>query len=268
MSFIVTPRNVSWHYEICGQGECLLFLHGWASNSRVFSQQKEFFSKDHQVLTVDLPGHGETSWQPISFSEIAQDIHYILETLNIASASLVGSSMGGLIGLKFSLAFPNNVHRLVLIGSLPKFCRTPEIPLGLHPGQFLKLKDQVQKQYPNILEVFFRSLFTIEERETEKFRWLQQFRKNEKIPDQKALLGFLDQLERENLLFLVKDISVPIQFISGQEDYICPVDSVAFLKTIMPQAEFHFIQKSGHFPFIIRSAEFNMLVKEFLERSE
>ncbi len=268
MSFVTTPRNISWHYEICGQGECLLFLHGWASNSRVFSQQKEFFSKDHQVLTVDLPGHGETSWQPISFAEIAQDIHFILKALNICSVSIIGSSMGGLAGLKFSFDFPNKVRRLVLVGSLPKFCRTPEIPLGLYPGQFLKLQDQVQRQYPNILEIFFRSLFTIEERETEKFRWLQQFRKNEKIPDQKALLDFLDQLEREDLLPLARDVAVPIQFISGREDYICPIDSVEFLKAIMPKTEFCFIEKSGHFPFIIRSAEFNMLVKEFLEGSE
>lgn len=268
MPFIMTPGNISWHYELSGQGACLLFLHGWASNSRVFSQQKEFFSQDYQVLTVDLPGHGQTGWQPMSFQEIVQDIHFILEKLNIPSVSIIGSSMGGLLGLKLSCDLPDKVRRLVLIGSLPKFCRTPGIPLGLYPGQFLKLQDQVRKQYPNILEIFFRSLFTVEERETEKFRWLQQFRKNEKIPDQQALLNFLDQLEQEDLLPLVKEIPVPVQFLSGQQDYICPMDSVEFLKTMMPHAEFHLIEKSGHFPFIIHSSECNALIKGFLGKNE
>lgn len=264
MPIIVTEKDLSWHYDLSGKGECLLFLHGWASNGRAFAQQAEFFSSRYQTLILDLPGHGETSWKPLSLDEIVSDINFILQKLHMANVTMIGSSMGGMIGLKFCATFAEKVQRLVMIGSLPKFCRTSQIPLGLHKAQFQKLKDQVQNQYPNILEIFFRSLFTIEERETAKFRWLQQFRQNEKIPQQQALLDFLGLLEGEDLLPVLKNISLPIQFISGHEDYICPPDSVAFLKALMPTAEFHFIAQSGHFPFIIRSAEFNTLVQEFL----
>ncbi|MCX5681936.1 MAG: alpha/beta hydrolase [Candidatus Omnitrophica bacterium] len=266
MPFIETPRKIKWHYETSGEGSCLLFLHGWASSSRVFAQQAEYFSQKNKVILIDLPGHGLTSWQPVSFSEIVYDIEAILNTLNVDSLNIVGSSMGGMIGLKFYGMFPQRVKRLVMAGSVPKFLQSPGMPVGLKPQEMQKLRAQVVMKYPGILDIFFRSLFTLEERETEKFKWIHQFRKEENFPSQEALIYYLDLLEKEDLVAILKNIKIPVQFISGRHDYICSADSMEFLKVMLSYAQFNFIEKSGHFPFLIRSVEFNQEVEKFLTK--
>jgi pimeloyl-[acyl-carrier protein] methyl ester esterase len=265
MPFIETARKINWHYETQGEGDCLLFLHGWASSSRVFAQQAEYFSRKNKVVLLDLPGHGETSWQPVSFSEIAYDIENILHRLCISSVSIIGSSMGGMLGLKFYGMFPQRVKKLVMAGSVPRFLQKPGMPVGLKLQEMQRLKNQVGTKYPGILDIFFRSLFTLEERESEKFKWIHQFRKEENPPSQESLLHFLDLLEREDLIAILKNIKIPVQFISGRHDYICSEDSMEFLKEMLPYTQFHFIERSGHFPFLIRSAEFNQHVEQFLE---
>jgi pimeloyl-[acyl-carrier protein] methyl ester esterase len=265
MPHIETERKIKWHYEVHGEGDCLLFLHGWASSSRVFAQQTEYFSRKNKVVLIDLPGHGATSWQRVSFSEMVYDIEAILNALQIPSVRIIGSSMGGMLGLKFYSMFPQKVKKLVMAGSVPRFLQRPGMPVGLKLQEMQKLKGQVATKYPGILDIFFRSLFTLEERESEKFKWIHQFRKEENPPSQEALLYFLDLLEKEDLVAILNNIKIPVQFIAGRHDYICSADSMEFLKTMLPYAQFNFIERSGHFPFLIRSAEFNQQVEQFLE---
>jgi pimeloyl-[acyl-carrier protein] methyl ester esterase len=264
MPYLTTKKEITWYYEVCGQGSPLLFLHGWGASSMVFVQQVEYFSQKYKVILVDLPGHGKTTWKPISFNDIADDMDCLLREMNVSPVSLVGSSMGGAVGLRFYERFPQRVERLIMVGSLPRFCRNPDIPLGLDRAQFEKLKGQLEHKYPSILDIFFRSLFTMEERENPKFQWIHQFRKQENIPRKEALIYFLDMLGKEDFLAMLKDIKIPLQFIAGDHDYICPPDSIAFLKEMLPQARFNTIEKSGHFPFLIKSAEFNRTVEQFL----
>lgn len=264
MPYLETERKIKWHYETSGEGDCILFLHGWASSSRVFAQQVEYFSQKNKVIVVDLPGHGETTWRRVSFSEIGYDIDAILSALHIDSVSIVGSSMGGMLGLKFYGMFPQKVKRLVMAGSVPKFLQSPGMPVGLKLQEMQKLRTQVATKYPGILDIFFRSLFTLEERESEKFKWIHQFRREENPPSQEALIYYLDLLEKEDLVGILKNIRIPVQFISGRHDYICSESSMEYLKTMLPYAQFNFIEKSGHFPFLIRSVEFNQEVEKFL----
>jgi pimeloyl-ACP methyl ester esterase len=264
MPYITTDKKITWHYEVLGEGDVLVFLHGWAASSRVFVQQAEYFSQKNKVILVDLPGHGKTSWQEISFDAVADEINVLLQKINVASFSLVGSSMGGVVALKLCARFPEKIKRLVMVGSLPQFCRSPGMPLGLDRAQFEKLKSQLAHKYPSILDIFFRSLFTIEERESQKFQWLHQFRREEDVPSKDALVYFLDKLGTEDLMPILKEIKIPALFIAGAQDYICPSDSLAFLKNILPRIHFHVIEQSGHFPFLIRSTEFNQAVEKFL----
>jgi len=78
------------------------------------------------------------------------------------------------------------------------------------------------------------------------------------------LVHFLDILGTEDLLPIFKSIKIPVQVITGRQDYICPPDSLEFLKEMMPRACFNIMEDSGHFPFLIRSAEFNRVVEQFL----
>jgi len=265
MPYLTISENRKWYYEVKGEGQCLLFIHGWASSGRVFSQQIEYFSKDYKVVVVDLPGHGNTPWQTMSLEDMAKDIGLLAESLGEKEIFVVGSSLGGMVGLKCAELSKSPVKKLVMVGSLPRFLKTQQRPLGLMPVEMARLQKQLRERYPAILDIFFRSLFTLEERETQKFKWIHQFQKSEKSPDKEALESLLDMLSKADLTDFLTTTHIPILFLAGEKDYICSPSSLAFLKDIIPDAQYDIIKDSGHFPFIIHSQEFNEKVERFLD---
>ena len=265
MPFITTNTGINWHYDREGEGKPLLFLHGWGVDKRIWRQQSKYFSQYYSVLTIDLPGHGKTTWGKISLAQMSGDLNRIIETLALNQFSLVGSSLGGLLAIKFCGLFPDKIKCLTLVGVLPKFSQSEDYPYGLDIERMRKLGGQLNLDYPQIINVFFRSLFTREERSSRRFKWLQKFRRFADVPQQQALAEYLNILEKEDLRDVFKRIKVPLQFINGTEDYICGSGSVLFLKSVFPQARFDDFPHCGHFPFLSKPYEFNAVLEEFLK---
>lgn len=265
MPFIKTDRGINWHYDCRGTGgESLLFIHGWAADRRIWSQQIEHFSRSFKVLSIDLPGHGKTPWHRLTLDEIVEEIDFLIEDLDIKKVNIVASSMGGLLAIKYERTFPQKVKKIVLVGSVPKFVKTKKNHSGLTTEQIKKLNEQVACEYPGILQVFFRSLFTIQERENGKIKWLITFRQGEDLPNQEALQYFLQVLEAEDLTPVLGNVNVPVELISGCEDYICPKEATYRLKEHLKQARIDYFAQCGHFPFLSKAKKFNEIVEKFL----
>ena len=261
-----TNDGIIWHYDIDGEnGEVLLFIHGWGVDKRVWRQQIKYLSGSFRVMTVDLPGHGKTSWQKVSLSHMAHGIKNILAKENIKKVSVIGSSVGGMLALKLYEAHPALIKRLVFVGSMPKFARTQEYPYGLDVLAMRKLGIQLETNYPSTVNVFFRSLFTKEERESRRFKWLQKFRQTDEVPLREALISYLDILEVEDLRETLKRANIPIQFINGTGDTICNRQTVSFLRRLLPRARFDDFEQCGHFPFLSKPHEFNQVLEDFLK---
>ncbi len=267
MPHIKVYSGINWHYDIEGRGEHLLFLHGWGVDKRIWRQQAKFFSQYYRVMTIDLPGHGKSTWRKISLELIVRDLKAILETLQFQEVSIIGSSLGGLVALKLYEIFPDGIKRLIFVGAMPKFSKSRDYPHGLDVERMRKLGGQMENNYPSIVNVFFRSLFTRQERQSRRFKWLQKFRRFTEVPIKHALVEYLDILEREDLRDVLKDVHVPVQFINGQDDEICTKETVAFLQKIKPESRFDSFEHCGHFPFLSKPYEFNQVVEEFLKDS-
>jgi len=264
MPTITLQNSHQWQVAVEGQGEPVLFIHGWSVDSRIWAQQRQFFSSAFQVVSVDLPGHGATPWQDLTLAQIAVDFAEVLRKTGSRPAHIVGSSFGGLVGLKIYELFPQMVRSLTLVGSQPKFVQTPDYPFGLSAERLDKLRGQINNDYPAIVPIFFRSLFTAKERASERFKWLQQFRKNEAVPSREALLLLLDRLCEIDLRGVLAVVKAPVLFINGTEDPICPRSFYAQLEKELPSAKFRWMPDCGHFPFVSHPAEFNNLLNEFL----
>ena len=265
MPFLKTQSGTNWHYEAKGQGEPLVFLHGWSVDGRIWRQQMKYFSKTFTVYTFDLPGHGQSSWQEISLRAMALDLMDIFKTMQLKNIILIGSSLGGLLSIKlFELDSPR-FKKMVLIGAAPKFVQSPDYPFGLEMPYLLKLVDMLESDYPSMVHIFFRSLFTPKERSSRRFKWIQKFRQVDDVPKKEALLHLLDILRAGDLRDVLKKISIPLQCINGTEDYICSLDTVNYLKQQKPQARFDFFEHCGHFPFLSKPYEFNAVLESFLK---
>jgi pimeloyl-[acyl-carrier protein] methyl ester esterase len=258
------PSGIKWNCLTSGEGEALLFIHGWGVDARVWRQQLKHFSKSYRVFAVDLPGHGKTAWKKMSLSEMSQDIKFILDQSAVKKMGVVGSSLGGLVALKLYALFPQVIQNIVFVGSMPKFSQSWDYPHGLDVARIRKLNGQVETAYPSIVNVFFRSLFTMDERQTRRFHWIQKFREQEQAPLQPALSEYLDILEKEDLRSVLKQVDRPLQFINGSDDPICDPVTVKYLKKVCPHSRFDDFNDCGHFPFLSKPYEFNQALESFL----
>jgi pimeloyl-ACP methyl ester esterase len=264
MYFVETSSGRKWHYDLEGRGPAILFIHGWGVDLRIWRQQFKYFSRSYQVLAIDLPGHGKSSWQRLSLEDMARDLYEIIHRSGIKKLHVVASSFGGLVALKLYALSPAIIASLVFVGSQPKFMRSKDYPYGLTTTETKKLSSQLETDYPLIMHIFFRSLFTTSERESRRFKWIQTFRKADTVPDQKALAELLKVLEREDLRDDFKGVKVPIQFFNGREDYFFPSALAEYLKKLNPGVQFKWFEKSGHFPFLIQPHQFNKILEKFL----
>lgn len=105
--------------DYCGQGETLLvFIHGWTCRRDYWKPQLESFSEQYQVLTLDLPGHGDSAsqgrnkWGVVPF---ARDVESCVKALNGKSVILVGHSMGGAVALEVARLMGETIVGVVLV---------------------------------------------------------------------------------------------------------------------------------------------------------
>ena len=105
------------YYEVQGKGEpTLLFVHGWMASSAVWREQVPYFAEKNRVVTFDLTGYGQ-SGKPDGLAYTPDvwldDLDAVIEHLNLDKPILVGWSMGGAIGMAYSVSRPEALSKLV-----------------------------------------------------------------------------------------------------------------------------------------------------------
>jgi len=112
------------YYEVYGQGRPLLLLHGaFMTIPSNWNAMIPELSKTHQVIAVELQGHGRTPDidRPFSFPSLAEDMSALLDFLKVDSADVIGYSMGGGVAQQLAIRHPEHVRKLVLISCVYKF---------------------------------------------------------------------------------------------------------------------------------------------------
>ena len=264
MPYLKTPRGLDWHYESSGDGETIFFIHGFAGSLRLWEEQRNHFQTGYSVMAVDLPGHGQSAWQPSSLNDLALDLKFIWQQLDLHQVNVVASSLGGLLALKLFRICPERFQRISFVGALPRFARTMDYPAGLDIDKIRRLSQQFKDDYPGMLEIFFRSLFSRRDREDPSFAAVKALRAQDKLPLEEAAQTYLNILEKEDLRDMLAGLPYRVQFITGSEDTLCPLEVMHWLKGAVPHGRFDFIDGAGHLPYLSRSTEYNRLLEEFL----
>jgi pimeloyl-ACP methyl ester carboxylesterase len=112
-----TNANPKIAYIDEGKGEqTIILVHGLASNAGFWRYNIPELSKNYRVIAIDLPGYGKSQKgdYAYSISFYAEQIKNLIEELNLKNVVLVGHSMGGQIGIKFAINYPNTLSKLIL----------------------------------------------------------------------------------------------------------------------------------------------------------
>lgn len=103
-----------------GDGErCVVFIHGALNDHSVWTLLARWYAHHgYRVLALDQPGHGRSDGPPLASVEALADwVLALLDAAGVASAHLVGHSMGSLIALEAASRAPGRVAGLVMVGT-------------------------------------------------------------------------------------------------------------------------------------------------------
>jgi pimeloyl-ACP methyl ester carboxylesterase len=109
-------NGINLYFETHGTGQPLILLHGGLGSGEMFGPTLTELAQQHQVITVDLQGHGRTADidRPIDIRLMADDIAALIDHLRLDKPDVVGYSLGGGVALFTAVKYPDKVRRLVL----------------------------------------------------------------------------------------------------------------------------------------------------------
>src|SRR5437879_5143140 len=112
-------NGINLYYEIHGTGRPMVALHGGLGSTEMFDAVMPQLSAHHQVIAVDLQGHGRTADidRPIDIRLMADDIAALIDYLKLAKPDVVGYSLGGGVALQLAVRHPDKIGRLVVVSA-------------------------------------------------------------------------------------------------------------------------------------------------------
>jgi pimeloyl-ACP methyl ester carboxylesterase len=112
-------NGLKMYYETYGMGEPLILLHGGVGAIEMFGEVLPLLAEGHQVIAVDLQGHGRTADidRPLSYEAMADDIAALIEQLGLGQADVMGYSLGGEVALRTAIQHPEVVRKLVVVSA-------------------------------------------------------------------------------------------------------------------------------------------------------
>jgi pimeloyl-ACP methyl ester carboxylesterase len=170
---------------------------------------------------------------------------------SLSDLTLLGNSLGGHVGLIYTLTYPQNVKRLVLTGSSGLF----ENAMG---GSFPK-----RGSYDYIKE---RVAYTFYEPATANRELVDEvFDITKDIPKCMRIVAIAKSAQRHNMAREITKITAPTLLVWGLNDTITPPVVAYEFNKLIPNSELRFIDKCGHAPMMEHPEKFNRLLMQFLQ---
>lgn len=251
-------------------GRPLVFLHGsgpGVTGWRNYSGSVDAFVGDFRCIVLEFPGFGISAARGGHPVVDARDSCVeILDHLGLASASIIGNSMGAIVGAGLAAKLPDRVDRLIGIGGVGTtlFSPGPAEGIGLLMD-FLAEPDRPALRRWLCAMVYDQSLVTDQLLEE---RWAQVTEPGV-IESMKDLYNpaAIAKVSRGEVSFDLADVAAPTLLFWGRDDRVSPVDMAIMPMRLMPDVEVHILPNCGHWVMIEQKEAFERQAREFLMRA-
>ncbi len=242
-----------------GEGEPIVFIHGWTMDLEMWDSQAAEFSRSMRVIRLDRRGHGLSGGHPGHEAD-QRDLEALLDHLRVPRATLVGMSQGARTALAFALRLPQRVLRLVLDGP-PDFAggtdRDEQLPMErfrvLARSGGLDAFRIAWSEHP------LMRLYTGDRSATEQVaRALARYRGLDLL-DAAPAAPPIDARS-------IGRLQLPVLVVHGEHDVEQRKAAAEWLLNILPQAEGARVAQAGHLPNLDNPREYEDLLRQFLRR--
>jgi pimeloyl-ACP methyl ester carboxylesterase len=246
--------------EDLGSGTPLVLVHGFLGSSEMWSPQIKFFKDNFRVIVPALPGFGKSNAIDSckSIECMAKAILNLLEKKKIKNFNLLGHSMGGMIVQEMTKLAGEKILKLICYGTGPR---------GNIPGRFETIDQSRKKLKINGLEATANRIaktWFIKEDKAKYFYLCDEARKQTSI---EATDDGLIAMKNWNGVKNLKNIKNETLIVWGDQDKAYNINQVETLSNNIPNSDLKIIEGCSHNVHLEKPDEFNIIIKEFLERN-
>lgn len=221
--------------------ETVVFVHGTGQDHSIWVLPTRYFARhDRNVLAVDLPGHGRSGGAPLkSVTDMADWVIEVLDLAGLASAAVVGHSLGSLVAIAVAARHPQRVRAIALVGTT--------VPMPVSDYLLERAKENRHEAIEMLNFWGFSKSAQLGGNATPGnwmlgggLRLMEKARPGVIYADLVACNEYREGMEH------AKNVACPALLILGERDMLTPVRSVTRLADALPHAEKVVLEGSGH----------------------
>ena len=239
--------------------KALVLIHGSGMNHSLWSLQNRFFAhRGINVFSLDLPGHGQSGGAPLAdIEQLAAWLESFFASAGLSSATILGHSLGALVGVHFAATHSERCDAVILAGVTAR--------MAVHP-ELLKAAKEHDPLAIELLDSWCNSSATLIGGHSAPGAWLTgSTRRLLESVGEGVLYIDLNACDRyADAQRNFECIGVPLTVIAGVEDKMTPARVAQELSRTNADTNFVTIDDAGHNMMIERPDEFNQAVRNSL----
>lgn len=246
-------------YSVAGDGPALFMIHGIGARRATFDAMVAGLKDRFTCITYDLRGHGLTPWQGGRFDldDLVDDLEELRARLGIMSAHIAGHSLGGMIGPRYALRYPDRVKSLG-IWSTAAF-RTEDDSAKVR-GVVAAMRDKgIGPVLDTLTARWFTDAFCAARPDVIDWRKRQVM-----DTDPEVFLNVFDIYAECEMAPWLHQVTAPAQIITGENDGGCNPRLNRLIQAALPGSELEILPGLNHAIFIEASDQVLPHVRRFL----
>ncbi|MCK5856149.1 MAG: alpha/beta hydrolase [Bacteroidales bacterium] len=234
------------YYRVNGKGNCIVLLHGFLENQNIWNYYSEQMSKSLKVVTIDLPGHGQSEniEEVHSMELMAQIVKELLDRLQITKYVVIGHSMGGYVALAFAEMYSKQTTGF---GVFHSHALADSTEAKINRGRAIQV---VKENHKNFISSFIPDLFTKENKEIYKKEIEVLQSESRKMEKEGIIAALYGMRQRTDKLKLLQNARVPVLFIIGKKDSRTPMELMNKQIGLPKHSEVLILEHIAHMGFI------------------
>lgn len=257
--------DATYAYQFTGEGEPIVLLHGFTGTKSTWSGVTEELKSKYQLITIDLPGHGETViHSPRKMKACCKDLAELFKHLNLTRFHLVGYSLGGRTALSFAMLYSEFILSLILESASPGLKTVEE------QVERIKADEKIAQIIGSMGLTSFVdyweniSLFASQKNLSEE---QQQMIRSERLAQSESELALSLRMmgtgSQPSWWEKLNELSRPVLLIVGAKDNKF-IDINREMKVKLPSATLKIIDEAGHTVHIEKPESFISEVRRFI----
>ncbi len=247
----------SLHFTSKGEGQPLIFIHGFCETGEVWSPFVEKIIAGFKIVIIDLPGFGKSELpsSPFTIAEIAASVNNWVLEHHFENAILVGHSLGGYVALSMTKQNPELFAGLVLFHSTAGADSEPKRIIRQRTIDFVRANG-----VPAFTDSFVPGLYHVKDHPS-----VDVVKKIAAKTPESTFIAYTQAMrDRPESTEVLRDGKTPVLILAGDNDPVLPVDTLVEQVSVSRGARLQTVARVGHMGMYEAPDAFCRLINSFI----